>query len=200
VPTISAVGHETDVTMADFVADVRAPTPSAAAEIVVARHDDFLARIDRLTRRVGAPMSTRRHRLESRLRTLEARSGLVGARARLAMRGRHAAELTHDLDRVMRAHIARRERSYQRLRLTLETFDLRRRLAGVRTRLISGEGKLASAMDRRRHRFRTYLGAAAAKLESLSPLAVLGRGYAVCWNGDRTAVIRDARASRSVTR
>ena len=192
VPTISAVGHETDVTMADFVADVRAPTPSAAAEIVVARHDDFLARIDRLTRRVGAAMSTRRHRLESRLRTLEARSGLVGARGRLAMRERHTAELTHELSRVMRAHLARRERSYQRLRLTLETFDLRRRLAGVRTRLISGEGKLASAMERRRHRFKTHLGAAAAKLESLSPLAVLGRGYAVCWNSDRTAAIRDA--------
>jgi len=54
VPTISAVGHETDVTIADFVADVRAPTPSAAAEMVVSRKDDFCARIDRLSHRVGA--------------------------------------------------------------------------------------------------------------------------------------------------
>jgi exodeoxyribonuclease VII large subunit len=192
VPTISAVGHETDVTMADFVADVRAPTPSAAAEIVVARHDDFLARIDRLTRRVGAAMAARRHRLESRLRVLEARSGLGGARGRLAMRGRHTAELTHELGRAMRAGLARRERRYQRLRLTLETFDLRRRLAGVRTRLVSGESKLGAAIDRRRHGYASHLGAVAAKLESLSPLAVLARGYAVCWNGDRTAVIRDA--------
>jgi exodeoxyribonuclease VII large subunit len=192
VPTISAVGHETDVTLADFVADVRAPTPSAAAEIVVARHDDFLARIDRLTRRVGAAMAAQRLRLESRLRTLEARSGLAGTRGRLAMRGRHIAELTHDVGRAMRAGLARRERRYQQLRLTLETFDIRRRLAGVRTRLISGEGKLASAIDRRRHGYESNLGAVAAKLESLSPLAVLARGYAVCWNGDRTAVIRDA--------
>jgi exodeoxyribonuclease VII large subunit len=192
VPTISAVGHETDVTIADFVADVRAPTPSAAAEIVVARHDDFVARIDRLTRRVGAAMAARRHRLESRLRTLEARSGLAGTRGRLAMRGRHVAELTHELGRAMRASVSRRERRYQHLRLALETFDLRRRLAGVRTRLVSGEGKLTAVMDRRRHAFQSQLGAVAAKLESLSPLAVLARGYAVCWNGDRTAVIRDA--------
>jgi exodeoxyribonuclease VII large subunit len=192
VPTIAAVGHESDVTIADFVADVRAPTPSAAAEIVVARHDDFLARIDRLTRRVGAAIASRQHRLESRLRVLEARSGLAGARGRLAMRGRHAAELTHDLGRAMRAGLSRRERRYQRLRLTLETFDLRRRLAAVRTRLISGDGRLAAVMDRRRHGFESQLGAVTAKLESLSPLAVLARGYAVCWNADRTAVIGDA--------
>ena len=192
VPTISAVGHETDVTIADFVADVRAPTPSAAAEIVVARHDDFVTRIDRLTSRVGAAMAARRHRLESRLRTLEARSGLAGTRGRLAMRGRHTAELTHELGRAMRASLSKRERRYQHLRLVLETFDLRRRLAGVRTRLVSGEGKLTAVMDRRRHMFQSQLGSVAAKLESLSPLAVLARGYAVCWNGDRTAVIRDA--------
>ncbi len=194
VPTISAVGHETDVTIADFVADVRAPTPSAAAEIVVARHDDFVSRIDRLTRRVGAAMASRRHRVESRLRMLEARSGLGGMRGRLAMRGRHTAELTHELGRAMRASLSQRERRYQRLRLTLETFDLRRRLAGVRTRLVAGEGRLASSIDRRRHAWQSQFGAVAAKLESLSPLAVLARGYAVCWNGDRTAVIRDATA------
>ena len=192
VPTISAVGHESDVTIADFVADVRAPTPSAAAEMVVARHDDFVARIDRLTRRVGAAMAARRHRLESRLRTLEARSGLAGTRGRLAMRGRHTAELSHELGRAMRESLSKRERRYQRLRLALETFDLRRRLAGVRTRLVSGESRLTSVMDRRRHIFESQLGSVAAKLESLSPLAVLARGYAVCWNSDRTTVIRDA--------
>jgi len=194
VPTISAVGHETDVTIADFVADVRAPTPSAAAEMVVARHDEFVGRIDRLARRLDAAMAARRHRLESRLRMLDARPGLAGMRARLAMRGRHVAELTHDLRRVMRDGLSRRERRYQRLRLMLETFDLRRRLASVRTRLVAGEGRLAASIARRRHAAASQLGAITAKLESLSPLAVLARGYAVCWNGDRTEVIRDAAA------
>ena len=52
VPIVSAVGHEVDVTIADFVADVRAPTPSAAAEMVVAAHEEFCSRIDRLTGRL----------------------------------------------------------------------------------------------------------------------------------------------------
>ena len=110
------------------------------------------------------------------------------------MRGRHTAELTHELGRAMQASLSKRERRYQRLRRALETFDLRRRLAGVRARLVSGDSKLTTVMDRRRHTFESQLGSIAAKLESLSPLAVLARGYAVCWNGDRTAVIRDAAA------
>src|SRR5687768_9048481 len=191
VPTIAAVGHETDFTIADFVADVRAPTPSAAAEMVVSRKDDFCARIDRLSQRVTSAMTARVHRLESRLRALEARPGYGGARGRLAMRGRHAADLTHELRRAIRTRVAARERVYQSLRLKLETFDLRRRLGQVRTRLAGADGRLGSALDRRRHAHDARLRSAVARLESLSPLAVLGRGYAVCWNEDRTRIIRD---------
>ena len=192
VPTISAVGHETDVTIADFVADLRAPTPSAAAEMVVSRKDDFYARIDRLTNQLGATMNARLHRLEARLRVLDARSGYTGAHARIAMRSRHAAELTHELRRAVRAQLARRERAYQALRLKLETFDLRRRLGAIRTRLVAAEGLLGAAFTHAHHARQARLGTAAARLESLSPLAVLGRGYAVCWDADRTRVIRDA--------
>jgi len=192
LPIISAVGHETDVTLADFVADLRAPTPSAAAEMVVARKDEFASRIDRLEGRLNGSMHNRRHRLESRLRALDARAGLGGARGRLAMHARHAGELSHELRQAMRSRIAARERRYQSLRLALETFDLRRRLAGLRTRLVTGDGRLAAVRDRRRHAFDARLGAAVARLESLSPLAVLARGYAVCWNGDRTQIVRDA--------
>jgi exodeoxyribonuclease VII large subunit len=168
VPTLSAVGHETDVTIADFVADVRAATPSQAAELVLATKADFGARIDRLTQGLSQSI-----------------------RSRLAVRDRHAAELTHDLRRTMRARLSTRERAYQALRRNLETFDLRRRLAGVRTRLVSSDGRLASALRRNTHRADGRLRTAAARLDSLSPLAVLGRGYAVCWNTDRTQVIRD---------
>jgi exodeoxyribonuclease VII large subunit len=194
VPVISAVGHETDVTIADFVADVRAATPSAAAELVVARKDEFVARIDRLVRGVSAAMSTRKHRLESRLRTLESRSGFAGMRGHLALRGRHADELTFDLRRALQAGLASRERTFQRLRLTLERYDLRRRLASVKTRLIAADGRLHSTIHTRTHAADARLGAFAARLDSLSPLAVLGRGYAVCWNADRTRIVRDAAA------
>jgi exodeoxyribonuclease VII large subunit len=192
LPIISAVGHETDVTLADFVADLRAPTPSAAAEMVVARKDEFVSRIDRLEGRLNGSLHNRRHRLESRLRALDARAGLGGARGRLAMHARHVGELSHELRQAMRSRIAARERRYQSLRLALETFDLRRRLAGLRTRLVTGDGRLAAVRDRRRHALDARLGAALARLESLSPLAVLARGYAVCWNGDRSQIVRDA--------
>jgi exodeoxyribonuclease VII large subunit len=194
VPTISAVGHESDVTIADFVADLRAPTPSAAAEMVVSRKDDFYARIDRLSRRVDTAMASQMHRLEARLRTLEARPGFGSYRARLALRGRHAAELTHDLRRTLRSRLASRERRLQQLRLTLETYDLRRRLGAIRGRLIGAEGRLKAGVSHRQHEADTQLRTAVARLESLSPLAVLGRGYAVCWNADRSAIVRDAAA------
>ena len=192
VPTISAVGHETDVTIADFVADVRAPTPSAAAEIVVSRKDDFCSRIDRLSHRLASAMSGGMRRLELRVRALDARPGYAGFHGRIALRGRHAAELTHEMRRAMRSAVARRERAYQSLRLKLETFDLRRRLGQVRTRLAAADGRLAAAAARRHHAADARLRGAAARLDSLSPLAVLGRGYAVCWNADRTAIVRDA--------
>jgi exodeoxyribonuclease VII large subunit len=196
VPTISAVGHETDVTIADFVADLRAPTPSAAAEMVVTRKDDFCSHIDRMAHRVTTAMRGRLHRAEARVRSAEARPGYAGAGARVAMRGRHAAELTHDLRRLMRAALASRERGFQKLRLTLESFDQRRRLGTVRARLLAADGKLAVVVRRRAHASGARLGTLAARLESLSPLAVLGRGYAVCWNADGTAIVRDATSLR----
>jgi exodeoxyribonuclease VII large subunit len=192
VPTISAVGHETDVTIADFVADLRAPTPSAAAEMVVARKDDFLTRIDRLAHRLETAMSSRVHRLESRLRTLQARPAFGGFGTRVAMRGRHTAELTHELRRAVRGRLAARERTLQTLRLRLETFDVRRRFAAVRARLVGVDGRLHAAARARRHGADIRLRTAAARLDALSPLAVLGRGYAVCWNAERTAIVRDA--------
>ena len=194
VPTIAAVGHESDVTIADFVADVRAATPSAAAEIVVSRKDDFCARIDRLSHRVESAMQARAHRLEAALRRLEARPGLGGFRAHLAMRGRHAADLTHALRQALRARLAGQERRLQLLRRGLDASDVRHRFAALRMRLVAADGRLRVALDRRRHAADSRLRGAAARLDSLSPLAVLGRGYAVCWNADRTAIVRDAGA------
>jgi len=108
------------------------------------------------------------------------------------MRSRHAAELSHELRRAIREQLARRERAYHALRLKLETFDLRRRLGSIRTRLVAADGQLGAAFTRAHHRHDARLRTAVARLESLSPLAVLGRGYAVCWDADRTRVIRDA--------
>src|SRR5437762_7201967 len=131
VPVISAVGHDSDVPIADFVADVRAPTPSAAAELVVSRKDEFCGRIDRLEGRLRAAARGRVQRLSRRVHMLSGRPAIAGYAGRLAMKGRHAAELTHALARIGRAQLAMRDRRVQQLRRQLETFDLGRRLAGV---------------------------------------------------------------------
>jgi exodeoxyribonuclease VII large subunit len=194
VATISAVGHESDVTICDFVADVRAPTPSAAAEMVVARKEDFLLRIDRLTHRGRTAASARIHRAEARLRMLEARPGYAGMRGRIALRGRHAGEITHELRRAAQACVAAGARRHQILRRALDAVDLRRQLAAIRGRLVAADARGASASARMAHRAEARLGSAAARLHALSPLGVLARGYAMCWNEDRTAIVRDAAA------
>jgi exodeoxyribonuclease VII large subunit len=197
VPVVSAVGHEVDFTIADFVADVRAPTPSAAAEMVVAAKDEFGARIDRLQERLRAAAKAGIQRRGTMLHVLERRRGLGAFEARLALRGRHVAELTHQLREAIQTIVARRDRQHRALQLRLDAHDMRRRLAAIRGRLEAVDTRLAAAARRRQDRARARLGTLSARLESLSPVGVLARGYAVCWNADRTAIVRSAReASR----
>jgi exodeoxyribonuclease VII large subunit len=194
VPVISAVGHETDVTIADFVADLRAPTPSAAAEMVVVAHQEFCARIDRLSDRLQSAMRRNIERRRSALHVLTSRRGLAGWHVRVALQGRHISELSHALRRFASALIARRIREHDARRARLEARDVRRSLEAIRTKVAAAEGRLHGAAERHHERGLARLTTLAGRLESLSPLAVLARGYAVCWNGDRTAVLRRAAA------
>jgi len=192
VPVISAVGHEVDFTIADFVADVRAPTPSAAAEIVVSNKDEFCGRIDRLHERLRAAAHGRVHRLSRLVHETTARPAFGGFRMRLAMRARHNAGLAYSLSRALTSYLASRDRRLRTIRAQLDTFDLGRRLGAIRTRLTGVDGRLQAGIVRRAHRADAQLRECAGRLDSLSPLAVLARGYAVCWNADRTAIVRDA--------
>jgi exodeoxyribonuclease VII large subunit len=192
VPIISGVGHETDFTIADFVADLRAPTPSAAAELVVRAKDEFFAHIDRIGERLDAAIHHRLRRVETRLHSLEARPGYAGFEGRIAVRGRHVSELTSSLRQRMANGVGRRARRHELLRRSLDQFDPRHRLAAVRTRLVARDGQLQAAVRRRLTIAQGKLGAFAARIDGLSPLAVLGRGYSVTWDASRTRIIRDA--------
>ena len=194
VPVISAVGHEVDVTIADFVADLRAPTPSAAAEMVVAAKDEFCGRIERLVHRLQGAMRADIQRRRAGIHLLTSRRGLAGWQARVAMRGRHVAELTHELRRAATALVARRTREDRARRSRLEARNVHRTLSSMRGRLTAAHGRLTACAARRRDRAQARLTALAGRLETLSPLAVLSRGYAVCWNADRTAIVRHAAA------
>jgi exodeoxyribonuclease VII large subunit len=194
MPIISAVGHEIDYTIADFVADLRAPTPSAAAELVVKAKDEYCTRIDRLRDRLRASMRHDLQERRGRVQGLLARRGFGAFTARIAMSGRHTADLSHALARGVREQIARRERQLTRLRLRLESLDLRRRLALMKGRIAAADSKMVAAETRRQQRLDSQLRELAGRLDTLSPLGVLGRGYALAWNAEHSRIIRTANA------
>jgi len=156
VPVVSAVGHEVDFTIADFVADLRAPTPSAAAELVVREKqavvDSLVQLRARLERSAARP-----------LRDLERRVDELTARLRREMRG----ELGRAGHRVALATRA------------LRASDPVARVARDRHRLESLQSRLITLLHRRRDRARHALETTVGRLDSLSPLAVLGRGYSL---------------------
>jgi exodeoxyribonuclease VII large subunit len=157
----------------------------------VRRKDDFCTFIDRQGDRLTAAMRRRLGRFDSRLHALLARPGFAGHRGRVAMRGRHVAELTSALRQRMNTATLRRARRVELLGRGLAQFDPRHRLAAVRTRLVTRDGQLGHAATRRLHQSDGRFRALAARLEGLSPLSVLARGYAVAWDASRTHILRD---------
>ena len=192
VPVISAVGHETDYTIADFVADLRAPTPSAAAELVVARKDQMIDRISRSETAIRTAVGERLQRRRAEVQQLERRPGLAGFEARLVLQGRYVSELGHQLSHRLRSTVSVRRRRSETLRSRLEALDLRRRLGRVRSRLVAAHTRLRHSAERNVGQRDARVRAAVGRLETLSPLAVLSRGYAVCWTADRSTAVRDA--------
>ena len=190
IPTISAVGHETDFTIADFVADLRAPTPSAAAERVVSAKDELGARIESLRRRADAALGLRLSRVRARVAALTQHRVFEAERGRI----RNQAQRVDELARRARTGLVRGlERARDRSRRAgerVEAFRWDRQIADRRARVASHGARLPVLARRQVASGRGALAALAGKLESLSPLAVLSRGYALVW--DRSGrIVRD---------
>ena len=191
MPVVTAVGHEIDFTIADFVADVRAPTPSAAAELVVPSLAEQAQRLEECTkrllrdgRRIIGDARLRSTRSSSAPRTPRAQAGAPPARARRRRppsgRARtRARACTRDRAALGRARAAAAGASasalFDRARAELDRHDKRLAL------------KLREALDERRRDF----GIAVGKLEAMSPLAVLERGYSLTRTVDG-GVVTDA--------
>jgi exodeoxyribonuclease VII large subunit len=101
-------------------------------------------------------------------------------------------ELAAALRQRVSQAVAKRARRHELLRRSLDQFDPRHRLGAVRTQLVARDGRLQAAVRRRVTIAQGRIGALAARIDGLSPLAVLGRGYSVTWDGSRTRIIRDA--------
>jgi len=192
IPTISAIGHETDFTIADFVADLRAATPSAAAERVVQAKEELAARIVSLERRVSASLRLRLTRTRARVAAVTSHRVFEAERGRL----HNSAQRTDELLRRAQAGLRRRfERSRERLgrgASRLEAFRWQRQLAGQRERILVSRGRLLGLTRAALAARRSALSRAVGKLDSLSPLAVLGRGYALVWHEPSGRLLRSS--------
>ncbi len=179
VPVISAIGHETDITIADFVADLRAPTPSAAAELVVANREHVFERIDGALAKLRQAL---RYRLAEAARQLHLR-GVERASSLLHRRIGRGFQRIDELDYVLRnafrALIETRRARLRDLDARLTALDLRLRFARTRRRLEVAEGAAAQSARARVAAARARFEPLAAQLNQLSPLRVLDRGYAI---------------------
>ena len=191
IPIISAVGHETDFTIADFAADVRAPTPSAAAELVAAREDEVAGTVETLTR--GLLRAVRYRLVDERGRLQEAAmsAGFDDVRARLAETSRRATEAAHLLERSIERARARARKRFEGAACRLTPARTAARSAEARVQLAVARAALDAAATSRLDAEGARLGVAAASLDALSPLAVLRRGYALA-EDERGRAIRSA--------
>ncbi len=190
VPVIAAVGHETDVTLVDFAADVRAPTPSAAAELAVREWGAWVDRVARAEEALARAVAGRLTGARRRLAALDpwARSPLARLdRWRLRV-DRAAAEP----GRAVEGRLRHARGACGGLEARLGRFGPEDRLGWARERLAAMDQRLGRGMGRALETRRQAVAAAGAELGALSPLGVLARGYAVVRGADRR-VVREAR-------
>jgi exodeoxyribonuclease VII large subunit len=177
VPIISAVGHEIDVTLTDLVADVRAATPSQAAELLVpdrGAQREALSRCERHLLRAQVSLLAAAH---SRLSRLTQR--VTDPRFVIASRQQELDELGERMARVARQRLTQGRRHHHELAQRLAHRRPERVLSRARAELALLSGRMAAAARLQLTRRRKAFGACAAQLDALSPLAVLGRGYAI---------------------
>jgi exodeoxyribonuclease VII large subunit len=180
LPVVSAIGHETDFTIADFVADLRAPTPSAAAELITeAQH------------KIAEHIANQSHRLEraTRFQLLQARERVSSIAAEERTESRITAllhrmaqrldDLSFRLEAALGTQFRRHQLQIAGLAAAVLRHDLRQSLGQAREQQLACRNRLHRSQERLIHASRAIVGALDARLHSLSPLAVLDRGYAL---------------------
>jgi exodeoxyribonuclease VII large subunit len=191
IPVISAIGHEVDFTIADFVADLRAPTPSAAAELVVRSKAELAAGLDAFSHRLALAMHRRlgecRGELGGLSRALKDPSLLLG----------HLAQRLDDLDerggRAVRVMLLRRHEQLANLHNRLRLQNPALQIEQGKERLLAYCARLENAMERVLDRNRQAAAVSAGKLQALSPLATLARGFSITRKLPEMTIVTDSR-------
>ncbi|MEO5963344.1 MAG: exodeoxyribonuclease VII large subunit [Thermomonas sp.] len=179
VPVVSAIGHETDFSLSDFAADLRAPTPSAAAELLVPDRAALLARLDALHRRL---VNLHQHALRERSQRADRaflRLQALRPQARLATLAQRAQQAHARLANAMQRRLERDRASLRHADSVLRASHPNRRIERLRERLASLQGRPQALMARRLQHDALRLRGLARSLHAISPLATVARGYSI---------------------
>lgn len=187
---VSAVGHETDFSLADFAADLRAPTPSVAAELLVPDKRDLQLHVRRLAARM---VQLQRHGLGQAMQRADRallRLNAQGPQARLQLLQRRQQDLARRLASVWRQQQERRQAQLRHAAVVLRNGHPQRRLDALRERLQRLQPRAAAAIDRQLQRDQLRLRGLARSMEAVSPLATVARGYSILTREDDGSLVR----------
>jgi len=201
IPVISAVGHETDFTILDFVSDLRAPTPSAAAELVIRSRQEIEEELEEWYRRLGKAI---RYQILIRRQTLTELSQHRGFSRMMDLihrRQQRVDDLVNRLAHAQRDILEKQSRRFEALAAAVRHYDLRMRLGAIHRDLDARVAALAAAMHSMNLHRRGRLERMTDALQALSPLAVLDRGYALVFDasGKLLTDARDATKGAEIT-
>ena len=196
IPVISAVGHETDFTIADFVADLRAPTPSAAAELVIRSRQEIEEQVETLRQRLEKNFRYRLLHARQDFTELARHGAFVRMMDLIHRQQQRVDDFGYRLAQAQRSWLEARRRRFETLSAAVRHYDARRVLAGMKKDLQVQIAALASVVRNLLLERKVRLQRMETALQALSPLAILDRGYALVFDNSGK-LLKDVRAVKS---
>jgi exodeoxyribonuclease VII large subunit len=193
---ITAIGHETDFTIADFVADLRAPTPSAAAELVIESKHRLAEHLAHLHQRLGRATRYRLLMARTRLQELAQHGAFARIQDLMVRRSQRLDELSYRLAANYRTLLHDYHRRLDIAASRVRHFDFRRSLAVVRGQIDSGTETMVHAFESYLAARRSHAERLSAQLNALSPVKILERGYALVFD-ENGALVKDVAQLKS---
>ncbi|UKS30718.1 exodeoxyribonuclease VII large subunit [Paenibacillus sp. HWE-109] len=191
IPVISAVGHETDFTIADFVADLRAPTPTAAAELAVPNHLELKQQLAQQSQRLHYGLLQQLRRKQERLERAKRSAFLTNPRRQLLMQPAERLDRLHEqLGYRMRQRIAKLAERHMKLERSLSSFNPKEQAVFAKSRLDTAGRQMLTAMQTLLRSKKQEWQSGVRHLDALSPLKVMQRGYSLAYDDQEQQLIR----------